>query len=324
MRIQQKQWTPLLRTVLFLLPLLLLLFLLSPILRPKDNQEAAGMEEHFANGILAEPANSIDVLIIGDSESYCSFSPVQLWEEQGVTSYVCGSSGQYLFESVDYLKKTFQTQHPKLVVLEVNNVFRKVKLEQMLYNEAANLIPALRYHDRWKQLKKADFASTVAYTYRTPYKGYRLRRKAVDGTDEEYMERKKKPRRITATNQYYLERLQKLCSKQGVELVLVSAPSTKNWNRAKHNSVRDYAQTHGLTYLDMNVINHQVNINWAKDSFDGGDHLNIYGSQKVTSFFGGWLTQQYQLEKHDSDSIAEDWNTLIEPYHKELEKGIKS
>lgn len=62
----------------FLLILALLLVPLSLIFRPKNNSQEAGMEEPRANGILAEPENSIDVLFLGNSLAYCSMNPMEI------------------------------------------------------------------------------------------------------------------------------------------------------------------------------------------------------------------------------------------------------
>lgn len=66
-----------------------LLAAVSRIAQPKNNQAEFGQSDPEAHGVLGEPRDSIDVLVLGDSESFCSISPLQLWGEQGITSYVC-------------------------------------------------------------------------------------------------------------------------------------------------------------------------------------------------------------------------------------------
>ena len=75
------------KTCAFILGLVLLLTLSSRILMPKDNTEEAGMEEVYANGILGEKEDSIDVLIVGDSYSYTFPIPPEIWRDCGYTTY---------------------------------------------------------------------------------------------------------------------------------------------------------------------------------------------------------------------------------------------
>ena len=74
-----------LTVVLFVCGLILLLIPVSMLVNPKDNTVDAGMRDISANGILAEPEQLVDVLIIGDSESYSSFVPLQIYDEYGYT-----------------------------------------------------------------------------------------------------------------------------------------------------------------------------------------------------------------------------------------------
>ena len=58
-----------------------------------------------------EPADTIDVLVIGDSESYTTVSPMEIWDKEGIPSYVGGQTGQKIQESYYMLKKS--TQNPE-------------------------------------------------------------------------------------------------------------------------------------------------------------------------------------------------------------------
>lgn len=70
------------------------------------------------NEISKEDKNSIDVMFIGDSLTYNSFSPVQIWEEYGYTSLCLGTSSQRLCDTDAILKAALKNQTPKVVVLE--------------------------------------------------------------------------------------------------------------------------------------------------------------------------------------------------------------
>lgn len=321
MKTRSKTMRLVLRGVAFVLPLLLMLALLSCLFIPKNNFESFGMTQDRANGILAEPENTIDVLIVGDSESYSSFSPMQMWGEQGFTSYVCGTSGQRLYDSYSFMKKTFRTQKPRVVVLETNAIFSSIRAKKAIFNAAAELFPVFRYHDRWKSLNINDFQTAPNYTNIVSYKGFHCKALVKDGTKEDYMDPSPNEKHIRPINLFYLKKMQKLCRDNDAELLLVSTPSTINWNTEKHNGIEAYADAQGLTYLDMNLLNDEIGIDWTEDSRDGGDHLNLSGAEKASAYFGAWLEEQYDLPDHREDSDYESWNLLLEKYQKDLKKA---
>ena len=108
----------------FLAVLLLLLLLLSFFFAPKTNTQEGGILDPKANGIFGEAPNTVDVLIVGDSEAYCALIPLQLWEQHGITSYCCATSAQTLSYSEQFVHKVFHNQSPQVVVLETNAVGR--------------------------------------------------------------------------------------------------------------------------------------------------------------------------------------------------------
>ena len=110
------------RKILFFLLLAMMLAGASAVCSPDHinlTKRVEGRDQCIA-GILSETEDSVDVLILGDSLSIANISPMELWKEQGITSYVCGQSGQRATESYYLLKQALKTQTPRLVILETN------------------------------------------------------------------------------------------------------------------------------------------------------------------------------------------------------------
>ena len=79
-----------------LLICVIILGFLQALLMPKymDNtKEGALIGEYYEN------AGNNDVIFIGDCEVYENFSPITLWEEYGITSYIRGSAQQLIWQS---------------------------------------------------------------------------------------------------------------------------------------------------------------------------------------------------------------------------------
>ena len=68
-----------LSAVAFFAILLALLIALSALLRPKGFRREDGVQDPIANAVYLEPEQTIDVLFLGDSETYCSFIPLQIY-----------------------------------------------------------------------------------------------------------------------------------------------------------------------------------------------------------------------------------------------------
>lgn len=277
-----------------------------------------GRSRPFAS-IAAERKDGIDVIVLGDSESYTSVSPMQLWKEQGLSSYVCGQPGQKIQETYFMLKTALQSQSPKVVLMETNLMFRDpgpVKnIQTSLAETARYRFPLLRFHNLWK----------LAFDGKKPgepvYKGFSIR-SSVDPFDSgDYMKETKEVQEMPQAVIFYMEEIRELCRRSGAELLLVSAPSPKNYSYRKHNAIENYAKEKGLTYVDLNLKIKELGITWQKDSYDKGDHLNLYGAQKVTRWLGTYLKQNYELPDHRNDPAYEDWNELSEKYEEAVKKA---
>lgn len=293
------------------LALLLLSLVFSRIVVPKNNQSEFGQVDASAYGILGEPERSIDVLFVGDSEVYASLSPLQIWKEQGIASYDVSTSGQLLCQSKTLLSRALEKQSPRVVVFETNMLFRRVGFEQALWRELANVLPVLEYHNRWKTLTAADFTASPKTTWTHPQKGYHANDRTEPSTIQVDMKATTERESIALLNQWYLEKLISLCRERGIKVVLLSTPSTKNWNARRHNAVQAFLQEHSygpnVVHLDLNLKQSEVPIDWEQDTRDGGDHLNNKGAYKVSHYMGAWLKDTYGLPDHRDDNAYRSW-----------------
>lgn len=278
------------RSLCFLLPLLLAAVLLGLLFRPKNNTASGGMLETDPLAVSSQPENSLDVLFLGDSEAYSSFVPLDLWEQTGITSFVCSSLDQKTYETLELLNMALGCQSPQVVVLETNVLYRVYASTDALSPKLEARIPALRYHDRWKSLSLWDFCSMPRYTAPSPDRGYHLLTKAKAADVEGYMAPMEEREPLSRTNLADLKKITEVCRKQGISLVLFSAPSPANWTMRRHNTIQDTAESLGLPYIDGNLLD--LGIDWDTDTYDRGDHLNYSGAAKVTAWLGDYLRRE--------------------------------
>lgn len=311
------------RIVLFLLIFIMLLWVCSTgiqsVVRKVDG--AAGGRSRVFASVSAEKKNTIDVLVAGDSESYTSVSPMDLWDKTGIAAYDCGQPGQRIQETYYILKTAFKTQSPKLVVFETNTMFRNPgflkNLQLSLTEPLAYHFPVIKYHNAWKALFDGPGG------LKSSYKGFEIRDKVVSyESDEDYMKETKDRTEIPEVVRIYMDKIRKLCGKNGAELLLVSAPSPVNYDYKKHNALEEYAKEKGLTYVDMNMKYRDIGIDWKQDSYDRGDHLNIHGARKVTDYIGKYLKENYDLPDRRGDDGWKEWHELAGQYFEELKKKI--
>lgn len=256
-----------------------LLVFSSTVSAKSKTQTENGNQIKNAAGIRKESKNTIDVLVAGDSLTYSSVSPLGLWKQYGITSYVCGQPGQMLSETYETLKLAFKTQKPRLVLFETNVLFRKLD----------------------KKNEKKDLMSKLYV--REDSKGFKLRDGVRPYREGAYMKKTEKKEKMPEQVEMYMEKILKLCRRHGAGLVLVSTPSPKNYNYQKHNTLQEYAEKKSLTYLDMNLITKELKIDWKTDTIDQGDHLNLSGAKKVTEYLGKYLKNEFGLSDHRDEAL---------------------
>lgn len=330
------------RCALTFLLLLLILAGIQRLLMPKymsDVLEGGMIEEYYAQ------EKDHDVIFIGDCEVYANFSPVVLWEEYGINSYIRGSAEQLIWQSYYLLEETLTYEKPKVVVFNVLSMmfdkpqresYNRMTLDGMRWSpskirsirasmtEEENFIeyvfPVLRYHSRWNQLSEEDFKY---FWKKAPvtYNGYYMR---VDVRPAENVPEGKVLADYSFGEQayLYLDKMKELCENKGVELVLIKAPSLYPfWYDQWEQQIVEYAEKNHLKYYNFLTAAEEIGLDYQQDTFDAGLHLNLSGAEKLSRYFGKILSEECHMENRRGEPELEQyWEKVIKSYQEEIER----
>lgn len=308
------------KIVIFLCICAFLLTYISPIFVPKNNSDQSGIKYENARGFYGEKSKSVDVLAIGNSDLYSAMNPLQIWKEHGYTSYVCAEPQQSIFAAYYMLKEVLTCQKPKVVLLEVDELFSKNEsedIDEALNNAIKYTFPLFEYHSRWKDLTAEDFKDNDPdYNTRMESKGYIFHNNIKSNPDGFKYLLKNRKASITQTTQSYLKKFIKLAHENDAEVMFVWFPSATTATTKRHETVQRLAKSLNIPFVDFNIDQYGTGFNWQTDTRDGGNHLNYSGATKITRFLGKYLQQNYQLTDHRHDPQYEQWNKDYDAFMK--------
>lgn len=329
-----------LRGLCFVLVFFLLLVFLGDLLRSKRFTEIAVENYHDEHSGLYELEDqTVDVLYIGSSHVFSSLSPEDIFKAHGITGYVQASSCQRVWQSYYYLQETYETQQPKVVVLDTfmalsgdaqSEAFNREAIDKMKLSPAkiasirtaveynpdeekfmSYFFPLLRFHDRWEELKEEDYVWFVT-EQDAPAKGFLARIGTVPAefNGNDYTDTEIEPAVMPENCREYLDKIKKMCEENGSQLVLTKFP-TCLWNGASSAAIRQWSEENDVPFLDYcgdETLRNEVSIDWATESLDGGNHLNYAGAMKMTEVFGNYLAENYNFEDKREDPKYQLWH----------------
>ena len=305
--------------IIFVLLFCVLTEAISVALLPWEKVKKYGLYNTSAYEIVAEKDDSVDLVFLGDSLVYSSISPMEIWDGYGYTCYDCAQPAQIMPYAYDYLKVAIDSQHPKIVFIEANILFRdpdKLPLYKKIAYRIENYIPIIKYHSNWKKYFTHDKNSWLnvnkGYIYIT---GIKASKKDplnyMDVNDEVEVS-------ILPENKECFEDMVSMCEENNIKLVLLAVPSQKSWSRSKYNMVKELATEKGIEFIDFNLDN-DLEIDWATETKDKGNHLNYWGAKKVSDFLGEYMESTGLLENHKNDPYYKSWHTAYSIYKEKLQ-----
>ena len=311
------------------------------------------LEPKYMSGILEgamiheyyDDPTDHNVVFIGDCELYENISPVYLWENFGINSYVRGSAQQLIWQSYYLAEETIKIEQPDIIVFNVlsmkynepqNEAYNRMTLDGMNWSKSKidsinasmteeesfieYLFPILRYHSRWSDLSSDDF-KYMFHRDKVSFNGYYMRvdvKAAEDVPDGKPLA----DYSFGDNAYYYLDKLTKLCKDNDVELILVKAPTLyPYWYDEWDQQMTDYAAKNDLTYINFLKLQDQLNLDWNQDTYDGGLHLNLAGAQKLSDYMGNMLSSEYNIpDRRGEEKLDEYWSEVVARYEAEIDR----
>lgn len=108
---------------------------------------------------------------------------------------------------------------------------------------------------------------------------------------------------------HYLDLIRELCEEKNIRLLLVKAPSVSPvWYAKWEEQITAYAKRYSLDYINYLELVDEIGIDFSKDTYDEGLHMNYSGAVKCADYLGRYLSEHYKLEDKRTDPLAsEKW-----------------
>ena len=272
---------------------------------------------------------------------------MELWENYGIASYNLANYNLPIPVSYWVMRNALNTCKPKVVVLDVNQIWEQAKLcesssdvhtgldgfplsrvkleaifdlmDDPLFTDSKGkrykdlrlefVFPFIKYHTRWNDLTMQDLSPH----YNQELGGERNIAVALPDSYELTAN--------TADEQgfgfVYLRRFIEHCEAMGIRVILTNLPypcKNNNEEQLYTNAVLYTAEEYGIEYIDFVYMDQIVDYN--TDCYDPASHLNPSGAWKVTNFIGQHLSEAYGLPDHRGEAAYASWDSDYAAYRK--------
>lgn len=287
--------------------------------------------------------DDFDIFFLGSSHSYCSFNPLLIYENTGFKSYVLASQLQPFKATYYYLKEVLKRDEPKIIFVDIHGLVYKIdeddsvvhsyldyipmnniKLDMIvkivpLKYKSQSLLPLIKYHDRWSELKDEDF-NVKSSDYKDYLRGYVL----LKGTSSTFIKNNYNmcsnknmienalDKSYLATNKKFFLKMISLCQKKDIRLIFVKTPIFDEKDFADNINYWEKQITgKGIEFIDFN--NYKKEIGLVNTDFYDFYHLNSSGSQKFNKFFINYMFKNGFYT--DTSSLDKDWLNDLKTYN---------
>jgi len=302
----------------------------------------------YEGGMIREYYDSTmnhDVIFLGDCEAYTTYSPVILWDEFGITSYIRGSPQQLIWHSYYVLEDLLRYETPKIVVLNVaamkygepqSEPYNRLTIDGMRFSTSkigavnssrtededrlSYFLPFFRYKDRWRELTAEDFRYFINKP-RVSINGFMPR---TDILEAGFIPDPILPADYSFSEKayQYLESITELSKENNITLILVKAPTLyPHWHEEWEEQIVTFANRHNLTYINFMTLFDDIGLDFSVDTFNAGISLNVSGAEKLTRYFSEVLKEYIEpTQIHNDEKTIRYWSELTTTYKKVINR----
>lgn len=347
---------PVIRIIAFALVFSVMLYVLSYLAKPD------GPDLDNIQGLYSEKDNTVDMVYIGGSAAFVYYAPLRAWDKHGIVSYnyAADTIQPELYKTM--IKEVLKTQKPKLIVLDARafqyrdkenadaqppgevsyrNVLTGMRFsankvdfinnyveKQLGDKKLSYYFDLVKYHDNIVNCNSNNFKMLIG-KYVSPYNGFYFVPKVEKIEKHNFKTSEKKP--LSRDTQAIFDDLIEYLKSTEVNCLFVVSPyAEKKEHKMTFNYVSEKVEDSGYKFVDFNEYTDQMGLDFDTDLYNE-NHVNIYGAEKYTDFFAGYLKDNnYSLpdKKNDSNYLYMNdrtcaWNKAVEAAKATINKIIE-
>ena len=336
------------KLIAFALALLSVTYLLQAYVLKRNDNNTLRMD-----GFYLEDKNSLDVVLIGASDVYAGFASPLAYDKYGFTSYPYATQSAPPNIVLPQIKEVIKYQNPQMIVVEINAFLYKdyelptdasnrmfvdnipydeVKMEYIETNYAPDerieyYLPLIKYHGSWSdypwkfkylitdlRMRKRGYSlfrgyKTVANEFHPTVKVYNSELKDDDSTY---------PLGVNG-ERYLRQTLEYLKENNITNVVFMRFPHivrTEAYSRFRRcNEAGNIINSYGYDFVNLERYGEEEGFVVDED-FYNWDHLNIYGTEKLTDYIADMLQNKYHMTSAElTDAQKTEWNDSVNYYH---------
>lgn len=337
-----------LKLLSFGLAVVLTTLLLQTFLLKRIDNNTMRMEAFYL-----EEKHSVDAVLIGASDVYAGYSAPYAYEKYGYTSYPYATQASPANIVLPQIKEVLKYQDPKMVIVEINaflyrdselpneasarmfadnvprdNIWRDYLKDAIPEDKQIEYyLPIIKYHSSWNE-----------YPWKIKYlnaeiglkqKGYSLFRGYKTVANEFHCETKiyndelkdnNETLPLAVNGERYLRQTLDYLKENNITNVMfmrfphiVTESGVTRFKRC--NEAAKIIESYGYDFVNLEQNGDWAGIDVNKDYYNW-DHLNVYGSEKVTDYVANMLQTKYGITKTElTDKQKAEWNDSVNHYH---------